>query len=322
MDMNLFLTLLGIIATLLIGYWGVKLTLKTRRNVSVAFVEREYIPLFKTIIKNFNSLEISYKHKPITENLVLIKVSIVNDGNIDIDKSMVYKPISIKLPSNFTCIEQTITDKSENVNSAITMLNSELIIEWDLLKKDEFISFDLLVETTVEKENDTLLDRKNLNDYKIDQRITNLNAIKKYSIDFTENEKITTSKMIRRKIMPWIFILLGLGFSLLIILKPESRFDITYFTGQKEFKKELKLTPISISELRLKSKVDSLNITIPVTQLKEKYDINFDIERRSTFFYISLIYGILILLTGLMFIIIQRPPEREKTIKKIIKNKA
>jgi hypothetical protein len=320
--MNYLLAILGIIATIIIGYWGVRLTIKTRRSVSMAFVEREFIPLFKTIIKNFNSLEIKYKNKPITENLVLIKTSLVNDGNTDIDKSMIYKSITIYLPENFKCIEETITEKSENVNASISSINNEVLIEWDLLKKDEYISFDLLVEVSTDKEKETQIEKQDLDYYKIDQRITNLKDIKKYNIDFHDNEKISKSRMIRKKVFTWMLIIMGLVLSLMILFHPERKFSLNYFLGQSKLKHELKITPINNLEIKLESKMDSLKTTIPVTQLKNKYDINFGINKEPFLFYFSLIYGIFLLGVGLALLIIQKQPEREKTLRKIIKNKA
>lgn len=320
--MNYLLAILGIIATILIGYWGVRLTTKTRRTVSLAFVEREFIPLFRTIIKNFNALEIKYKNKPITENLVLIKTSLVNDGNTDIDKSMIYKSITIDLPKKFKCIEQIITEKSENVNASISSNNNEVVIEWDLLKKDEYISFDLLVEINTDKDQETQTEKNNLEYYKIDQRITNLKEIKKYIIDFHDNEKISKSRMIKKKFISWMFIIIGIVFSLAMLFKPERKFSLNYYLGQSELKHELKITPVNILELKLESKIDSLKTTIPVTRLKEKYDINFGIKKESFSFYIVLSYGLLLLISGLLLLLIQKQPEREKTLKRIIKNKA
>ena len=42
MNLNYLFAVLSIIATIAIGYWSVRLTLKTRRNISLSFVEIEF----------------------------------------------------------------------------------------------------------------------------------------------------------------------------------------------------------------------------------------------------------------------------------------
>lgn len=322
MNLNFLYAILGIIATIAIGYWGIRLTLKTRRNVSLSFAEIEYIPLFKTIIKNFDSLEIKYKSQPITEELVLIKTSLVNDGNMDIDKSMIYKPVTISLPQNFKCIELTPTEKSEKVNPTITFVDNEIVITWDLLKKDEYISFDLLVEIGIDKDQNISSKVTNLKYYNIGHRITNLNQINKYKIDLIEIDKSSSDYQFKKRFLPFIVLLLGLTLIIATLFDPNTKFSISYFIKTGGIKKELLIVPKSLTEIEFISNIDSLNFTMPITQLKEKYDINFGIERRRPFDIYSLFgLGMILFVLGLWVFISQIKPEREKTIRKLLKTK-
>lgn len=319
MNVNYLLAGLGILATVLIGFWGFRSNLKTRKKISLSFVEKEFIPLFKTIIKNFNSIEIKYKSESITENLVLIKACLVNDGNTDIDKLMIFKPVTISLPKNFKCLEQTITEKSENVNSHIKSMDNEITIFWDLLKTNEYISFDLLVEISTDKDFSVNDIKQNLEYYTIDQRITNLNQINKCVIDLADHKKSSGINLLRKKIIPWSFVVLGLFLILVSLIYSEKRLYINFFTKNQGIETQLKILPQNFQEVKIESNIDSLNFTIPITQLKEKVDINFGIKKNVLSYYYYLVYGLIIFLGGLIMLLLQIKPEREKTIRKLLK---
>lgn len=73
MDVNNFLTILGLIVTLLVGYLGIRYAFKFRNKVSITFIRRECFSLFNTIVKNLEEIEIKFKNQPITQNLILLK---------------------------------------------------------------------------------------------------------------------------------------------------------------------------------------------------------------------------------------------------------
>ena len=225
MDKTLFYWIVGLFSSLLIGYWGIWYARKTRSNTSLAFVLLESIPLFKTIVKSFDSLEIKYKGILISENLVLIKACLVNNGNNDFDKSAIVKPISISLPSNYKSIEVTPTNISEGVNAKISIDNNIITIDWDLLKQGEFISFDFLIETSILDHISSSFDN-GLSSFQINHRIRNLNKVEKYRIDIHQaEEQFKLINLLGSLLLPTLFFLGGIFLILTAIFEIKDGFS-------------------------------------------------------------------------------------------------
>jgi hypothetical protein len=173
MDNELLVSLTGVIATLVVGFLGIRLSRGREKKVSLKFVCILELHLFESIVQQLEDIDIKYRGQPINDNVVLLKGSIVNDGIRDIDKAMIYKPLSIGLPKDFKWLDVKIIKKSKDLKTACCIQNDRsLRLDWDLLKRDEFITFLALVEYTGDKEYDGVLN------FKFNCRMTNLFRVK------------------------------------------------------------------------------------------------------------------------------------------------
>jgi hypothetical protein len=318
MDKTLFYWIAGLFSSLLIGYWGIWYARKTKSKTSLAFVIKEFIPLFKTITKSFNSLEIKYKGILISENLVLIKASLVNNGNNDIDKSAIVKPISISLPSHYKCIEVTPTNISEGVNADISIDNNIIAIDWDLLKQREFISFDFLIETIIQ-DNKSSIGEDGLNSFKINHRISNLNKVEKYKIDINRaEEQFKPINLLGSLMLPTLFLLGGIFLILTVIF--EFKDGISYKITNDGIKKKFRVTYINDTVVKVTSKIDTLNYITTKDQLQEKFGASFDLRKTRKSLYGVMILGLVGLGGGLLLNIVLLRPNPKKRIYQILKN--
>jgi len=180
-DTNLILAVIGIAITIILGYIGLKLTLKNRKKIEIIFLKNTCISLFRTIEKNLEDLEINFQGKKINENLILFKGTFLNSGNIDIEKQIVYKPLEIELPAQYNWLRVKIIDASEGLEINSTFIDNKIFFVWDLLKEGEYFTFDGLIEYKAKNgEIDTSdISKKLESTLKINHRITDLKKVKR-----------------------------------------------------------------------------------------------------------------------------------------------
>lgn len=182
MSVDIILSILSVIATIIFGYFGIRYTLKYRKRTEIIFLKNCSISLFKTVVKNLDDIEINFQGKKIDENLILFKGTFFNNGNIDIDQSIVHRPLEIELPLEYSWIRHKLIDSSDGLNINSSIIGNRLIFEWDLLKEGEYFTFDSLVEyknTNKEESSENDFSRGLINNMKINHRITNLKKISK-----------------------------------------------------------------------------------------------------------------------------------------------
>lgn len=180
-SIDTILAILGLLVTIFLGYLGLKYTLKYRKKTEIIFLKNTSISLFKTIVKNLDDIEINYQGKKINENLILFKGTFFNNGNIDIEKSIIHKPLEIELPKNYTWVMHKLIDSSDGLEINSNLIDNRLVFQWDLLKEGEYFTFDSLVEYQTEKDDLDKSDvgKKLLKNIKINHRITDLKNVSK-----------------------------------------------------------------------------------------------------------------------------------------------
>ncbi|MEA3476379.1 MAG: hypothetical protein U9R23_08085 [Candidatus Cloacimonadota bacterium] len=179
---NNILAAVGVIITIIIGIIGVKYTLKQKNKTQLTFLKHSCISLFKAIVKNLDDIEIKYQGNIIGENLILLKGTIFNNGNADIDKAIVHKPLTLTLPDNYSWINYKVIDSSDGLVVNVKKVENSLQFNWDLLKEREFFSIDCLIEFNSDKKDDEIdteidLRRNLLNNLEFKHRITNLKSV-------------------------------------------------------------------------------------------------------------------------------------------------
>ncbi|MCK5460334.1 hypothetical protein KAI52_04410 [Candidatus Parcubacteria bacterium] len=143
----------------------------------------------------------------------MLKGVILNTGNIDIDSNIVFEPLKMILPQNYSWLEFRIGKKSDNLNISSEKIKNNIIkINWDLFKKNEFFSFNSLILTDGKKESREEI-TKIIN---FSYRITNLNEIKKRNAESIINKKNWYSDYI----LPLIGILFFLIIGIITLLRP------------------------------------------------------------------------------------------------------
>lgn len=186
LDLNLVYTVFGVIATVIVGYFGIKYSYKQRVNTSLLYFENNCVSLFKSVVKDLDELEIKYKGKIVNENLITYKGTFFNSGNIDIEKNLVHKPVTVILPEDYEWKKVKVIDKSEDVKIEFVENINELEFSWDILKENEFFTFDSVIEykPKTSSENRYGLDTYDITRYlsrniSFKHRITNLKSIDK-----------------------------------------------------------------------------------------------------------------------------------------------
>jgi len=148
MDTSLLLTIIGLIATLVFGFLSIDLFKRKKYPGRITLVQHSIISLFNNISKNFEEISIQYKNEPIKENVVYLKATFINDGDIDIDNNSIEKPITIELKEGLKWIKSKVTEVSSGLscNSLINDSGTALEFNFKLFRRKEFIQFEALIE--------------------------------------------------------------------------------------------------------------------------------------------------------------------------------
>lgn len=182
MAIALILTIVGITLTII----GIKYTLKYGRRIKLTYIDEGCIPLFESIVKNIDRLEVMYKKEPVDPSLILIKGSFVNDGNVDIEETSIHEPVSMRLPDSYKWLQAKIVNSSPGVKTKYEIKDESILeFKWALLKENEFFSFNSLIKAPVDnkkgrdKEKNSNTAKNILKLISFSHRITNLRSIKK-----------------------------------------------------------------------------------------------------------------------------------------------
>lgn len=170
---------IGVLLTIIFGIYSIWAYRKSKRKVSLEFKNIQCYSLFRNDINRLN-IELIYNKKTLTSELVLLKARIFNNGQADIDKNRIFSPLKIISTKDYTWLDTKITNFPTGSKANIAVLNSsEIQINWDLLKSNEYIEFESLIEVekSTNSDNDKTLSFHN--DLTFDFRITDLNNIQK-----------------------------------------------------------------------------------------------------------------------------------------------
>lgn len=230
MDINLIYMALGVIATILVGYRGIKYTANHKIITKLLFFENGCISLFETVVKDLEEVEIKYKGKKIDENLLIYKGTFFNSGNTDIDKSIIHQPLKVSLPENYEWKKIKIIDQSKDVNIALDYNESEATFNWDIIKENEYFTFDSVIEYKPEPKNEEDKDsiihditRYLTRNIGFNHRITNLKSIEKEDLPTKPAGRV---EFIFFSIYLLAFVCLGLYWSAGQFVYPD--YNVTY----------------------------------------------------------------------------------------------
>jgi hypothetical protein len=146
MTMSDILAVLGILATVLFGIWGLVVVLRRRYPSEISFVREPHLALFETIIKNLPELTAQYDKKPVGPGLVLVRGALLNSGSKDISDPMVEGKLTFSLPERFKWWTAKIVGASPDVKASVAVEERRLTFSTGLFRCSEFIRFQAIAE--------------------------------------------------------------------------------------------------------------------------------------------------------------------------------
>jgi hypothetical protein len=310
------LSIIGVLITIGFGVYSVWTYKKSKKIVSLEFKNKECYSLFKDDVSRLN-IELSYNSKPISNSIILFKAKIINNGQVDIDKSRIYKPLKLISDKNFNWLEARITNKPDSATASVEKLSvNELKFEWDLLKVDESIEFEALIEIeNIEKgyEDNAFVFYETLG---FDFRITDLKSVQK--------EKPKSDHYFRILMYPFIIIIIGLGIVIADIFPTinimPKQYDIEYMIIKNNSTEKAYLLPIRGDRVMVVKKNGDESDIMPISVFNRNYKISKveDINVSNFDALWNRITGILFVFMGILLIItrITRGVIRKNKLKK------
>jgi hypothetical protein len=173
------LGILGIIITLGFGGYSIWVYKKSKKKVSLEFRNKECYSLFREDVNRLN-IELIYNNTALNNTLILLKAKLINNGHVDIDKNRIYTPLKIISSDIYNWLEATVTSAPKGAKTSIELLSGqEVELNWDLLKQNEYVEIEALVEIVGELEKEDEKGTDFYNNLSFDYRITDLNSIQK-----------------------------------------------------------------------------------------------------------------------------------------------
>jgi len=142
------LAIIGIVATIAIGAYGIFVAIKSQKYPGrITFVRESCIGLFDSLVRNLPELSIQYQDDPVSENLVLLKGYLLNTGTKDISPDMVEGDLSLSIPQGFRWITAQVVSSSPELVAEATIVDEQKIqISTGLFRTKEHVRFEALAE--------------------------------------------------------------------------------------------------------------------------------------------------------------------------------
>lgn len=199
--------------SIIVGILGIITTIVRFKEKKIRYWQVDTESIFSSRIKEINKLKILYNDEEISNNVIILKTVIENNGKKDIDKSIVHEPLSINFKDGIQLIESEILDSPADV--ILSQENNSIICNWSLFKKHEFIVIKILLKITdnqlVNIKSEELLKKYT----EITYRITDVDKPKTKNYTNGISKKVSKSGLLPYPIMAlFFFISIFISFSL------------------------------------------------------------------------------------------------------------
>lgn len=282
--LEIIIGVIGVILTLGFSIYSIKRMKKSAPKVELTFAKDE---CFSIIDESYNDLglDIKYKGEKITNSIILLKATLRNSGTQDVDKNLIFQPLKIITTENYKWLEAKVKSSPENSNIDVSInATNELILNWDLLKENESLGFEMVIEEVHKTENEFPSTINFYDNLKFEHRITNLKNIIKDSYN-------TTLKKRSMKIfITWLFVgllYLAVGVSAIFIPNIKGLQDIIYSVQYQNTVINVKINPQLDNLLKLENIDKNEKIELGVDKFNKDYKIQSvelqKDERRSLF---------------------------------------
>lgn len=297
------MTIAGLILGIVSAIYAVWVYRKTKRNTDLLFRKLECYTLFAPDVNRLN-IDLSYNNQPIRNNLILLRGCLVNTGQVDIDKNRIFRPLKIMAEQNYKWLEARQISAPEGAATSIEIIsNSEILIQWDLLKANEKIEFECLVEIEGTKAVDYNTTVEFINSLRFDSRITDLQSISRQKEEVFK----TDGRMVKFffKVAPWFIFL----FSFLFIwssIVPDSSFgvggsrDVRFIITDSSKTKLVTLVSQQKGYVQVTDENEECR-NIAITEFNAKYRLSSIRDTKANYSsrFLSLFMGVITILVGL-----------------------
>lgn len=206
--LEIIIAFLGITLTLFFSIYSIYRSKKSFPKVELSLIRNECFALAHKEYEEFG-IQIVYQERTVINPIILLKATLTNTGSQDIDSNLIFQPVKILTSSNYKWLQSKVKScpPNSNIKTQINQKN-ELIIEWDLLKANESIEIEIVIEDTknCSSEPSSIIDF--YDNIKFEHRITNLNCIKKDSYTYSYRKAYRNS-FIKWLLMGFIYLACG-----------------------------------------------------------------------------------------------------------------
>jgi hypothetical protein len=288
--------IIGSIVTILFTALGIIITLRSARRRSIKYFQVEPSSIFARSIKDVSKLKLFYEGVELSEDIILLRVLVLNDGNRDIDKDDVFEPLKITFQSPIRILE--ISPEGNPKGCSFSNDQNSIVCTWHLLKKSECFALRVVLVYDVEKAGGPIDRAKLLRRYtNVTCRITDLNNVKKESY----NRSITGKPRLNDLVFNLVILLMLMG-SLVGILFTK-QYDIGFALDGDNGSKQYTIVATSATNLKLSDGGVAVNQSVSDFNGARKIQ-SISIVRKSnidlTFFIMIFVVAFLPLTTSLV----------------------
>lgn len=190
--------------------------LLTQQEKTLRYWQIEAESIFSNKIKEIKDLNISYKGNKLSDNVVILKTVIENNGNKDIDSTIIYEPMRIIFQEGIQLLDFELLESPSGVT--LHAIDNGIECRWDLFKKKEFIVVKIVLKKNAEEPKNNDLLKKYIN---ITYRMTNIGDIKKRSYKKSLSEKPSKDFLV-------YFLLAFWGTAVILVLLSRDSYQIRY----------------------------------------------------------------------------------------------
>jgi hypothetical protein len=134
---------IGIIVTVLVAIPATIYAIRAITKNRIAYLQFDIISLVRTLTKDLKDFQLLHKGNPVDPGIYLLRGALLNTGNNDLDKAVVHKPLEMHFPKGYEIIDVHVGETDTKAVSSIR--EDALVFEWDILKKKEFIPFNVVL---------------------------------------------------------------------------------------------------------------------------------------------------------------------------------
>lgn len=289
--------IIGVILTAGFSIYSLRKMKKSTPKVELSFSKQE---CFSLIDESYNELglDIKYKGNKITNSIILLKAKIKNTGSLDIDRNLIFSPLKIISLPQYKWLEAKIISTPADANIELKIATpNELTLIWDLLKDNECIEIEMVIEETEKPQNKVPSTVNFYDNIKFEYRITNLKNIKK------DSYSVSYQKINKRYFKRWLF--LGLVYLIIGVTSPTIPFlinkqNLVHVIHHVNLTSKFELTPKKDSLLAIKNLENLEENEIHLKDFNDNYDIlSIETEKENPFIWSLSIIGILTFIASL-----------------------